>query len=478
MLKKLLGIVVLGLFLSSNAYAEKSYLGIFNDFLSDNAQYIAENKIPNLKIVNICKDKKKYSKTWYKVGEKLWSLPKHESDTACENRPGGVFGIKNNLKIKFYKGRSNIPWDAKPNFDTMFYYGYVQLYDDRGFKKIGSKPSKEPYKFSFDLKEDKDVKKEIQNTGLLSYLLYENGKITVDEKTPKDRFDIFYDDDTQWTSASMGKSITSYVIGHCICEGYIDSVDTKLNDWPLIQNSLYYDQKLIDLLNMAAGDQKYSKMKLTKGGKWSKNPNRNTVRFHMEKGIFKNTKGKAKKSKYNYSNIVSNILINYASFKSGENFQNLLDKIFISKAKVENPVSFKVMHSRSVQGKYKVDEKNDGAIRYSFMASRYDYLRIAKAILDDWQNDTCVGKYLKTIHKNKIPKNHEQKDNKSDWFNPKSYAGQFHTDYAGFKDKTIMGMGGAGGQSIIIDFEKGRIVAISSIHLNYNWHKIAISKFK
>ena len=35
----------------------------------------------------------------------------------------------------------------------------------------------------------------------------------------------------------MGKSITSYVIGHAICEGYIDSVDAKLNDWPLIENS-------------------------------------------------------------------------------------------------------------------------------------------------------------------------------------------------------------------------------------------------
>jgi hypothetical protein len=41
-----------------------------------------------------------------------------------------------------------------------------------------------------------------------------------------------------------------------------------------------------------------------------------------------------------------------------------------------------------------------------------------------------------------------------------------------------MGMGGAGGQSILIDFEKGRIVVISSIHLNYNWYKIAISKHK
>ena len=463
-MKKLLGIIVLGLLLNTGAYADKEFLENFNDFLSDNAQYIAENKIPNLKIVNFCKDEKKYSKKWYNAG--------------CENRPGGVFGIKNNLKIKFYKDRSNIPWDGKPNFDTLLYYGFISLYDDSGFKKIGSKPSKDPYKFSFDLKEDKDVKKEIQKTGLLSYLLYENGKITVDEKTPKDRFGIFFDDDTEWTSNSMGKSMTSYVIGHTICERYIDSVDTRLNDWPLIQNSLYYDQKLIDLLNMAAGDQKYSKINLTKGGKWSKNANKNTVRFHMEKGIFNNTKGKARKSKYNYSNIVSNMIINYASFKSGENFQNLLDKIFISKAKIENPTYFKVMHTNSVQGHYNVDEKNDGAIRYSFKASRYDYLRIAKAMLDDWQNNTCVGKYLKKIHKNKIPKNDEWADNKSSWFNPKSYAGQFHTDYNGFKNKAVMGMDGANGQTIIIDFEKGRIVAISSIHNNYNWHKIVISKLK
>ena len=29
--------------------------------------------------------------------------------------------------------------------------------------------------------------------------------------------------------------------------------------------------------------------------------------------------------------------------------------------------------------------------RYSFYATRYDYLRIGKRILDDWNNDTCVG---------------------------------------------------------------------------------------
>jgi hypothetical protein len=463
-MKKLLGIIILGLLFSGNAHAEKSYLKNFNKFLSKNSKYLEEYPIKGLKHVNICKDEKKYSKKWYNAG--------------CENRPGGVFQIKNTLDINFYKDRNNIPWDKKPNYDTLLYYGFVSISDDSGFKNIGSKGSKVPYKFSFNLREDYDVKKEIQETGLLSYLLYENGKITIDEITSKNRFGIIFNDNTRWTSNSMGKSIASYVVGHTICEGYIGGTDSKLNDWSLIKNSLYHNQKILDLLNMAAGDQKYSKLGLTKGGKWSKNPNRNTIKFHMEKGIFKKTLGKKSKSKWNYSNIVSNMLISYASFKSGENFQNLLDKIFISKAKLENPAGFKVMHTDTVQGNYKVDERNDGAIRYSFTASRYDYLRIAKAMLDDWQNDTCVGKYLKKLHKNKIPKNDQWKDNTSSWFNPKSYAGQFHTDYSGLKDRSIMGMDGASGQSIIIDFDRSRIVVINSIHQNYNWKKIAHSVIK
>ncbi len=58
-------------------------------------------------------------------------------------------------------------------------------------------------------------------------------------------------------SHSMGKSLVSYVTGHAICEGYIDSVNVKLNDWPLIQNTLYEDAVLLDLLNMKGGDQKW-----------------------------------------------------------------------------------------------------------------------------------------------------------------------------------------------------------------------------
>ena len=135
--------------------------------------------------------------------------------------------------------------------------------------------------------------------------------------------------------------------------------------------------------------------------------------------------------------------------------------------------------NNSILKEYKVKDE-DGPIRYSFRASRYDYLRIAKAMLDDWQNDTCVGKYLKTIHERRIPKNNKWKDDNSHDLNSKSYAGFFHTNYSGIssKKRNVMGMSGFGGQSIVIDFDKGRINVINSMHTNYNWKKIAHSVIK
>ena len=55
------------------------------------------------------------------------------------------------------------------------------------------------------------------------------------------------------------------------------------------------------------------------------------------------------------------------------------------------------------------DLKKFGHKRYTFFATRYDYLRLAKAMLDDWQNDTCVGKYLKNIFENRIVKSVKKK---------------------------------------------------------------------
>ena len=47
--------------------------------------------------------------------------------------------------------------------------------------------------------------------------------------------------------------------GHAICKGYIDNGINHIVTMPMIENTLYNNQKLIDLLNMNAGDQKYVK---------------------------------------------------------------------------------------------------------------------------------------------------------------------------------------------------------------------------
>ena len=103
------------------------------------------------------------------------------------------------------------------------------------------KGSESHYKFQSNLSEDKDVLKEFKNnknTGIISYLLFENDKIVIDvSDIPKKVSSGHTILDGLLPSHSMGKSLVSYVTGHAICEGYIDSVNVKLNDWPLIKKT-------------------------------------------------------------------------------------------------------------------------------------------------------------------------------------------------------------------------------------------------
>ena len=265
---------------------------------------------------------------------------------------------------------------------------------------------------------------------------------------------------------SVGKSMVSYVAGHAICGGYIDSVNSRLNDWPLVENTLYYDQKLIDLLNMKAGDRKYvqsSDLRI-------KNIGFNGVSYRHDTeeymSVFKKTK-KNKNAPFNYSQMATELILNYVLFKTGDDFEKILEKTFKEKAKIEDSVFFfKVRNSSKQRG----DANNQ------FMATRYDYLRIAKAMLDDWQNDTCVGKYLKTLWENRVDTENDKRrkeGKKVSWVYASGYAGQFRTHFEGIsKKRPVMAMHGRGGQQIVIDFERSRIVAVNSLFLNYNYERI------
>jgi len=348
------------------------------------------------------------------------------------------------------------------------------LIDYRGWVIIGSK---DHYKFQSNLREDKDVLKEFKknkDTGIISYLLFENDKIVIDvADIPKKISSGEYIIDGLLPSHSMGKSLVSYVTGHAICEGYIDSVNVKLNDWPLIKDTLYEDAVLLDLLNMKGGDQKWVGERRNIGSDnriKGEKPEENVNVIGLVKVKDKYLRG-TEKSKliYNYSALTTNVIMNYVKHKAGDNWDKLLHNVFNEHVKVKNNVQFQKSRRYG----------DFVSARYSFYADRYDYLRIAKTMMEDWHNDTCAGKYLKTIYENRIKKKDNIKDFTDVGLYTKSYGGQFHFDVFGLKkSRKIIGLSGFAGQNILIDLDNKRIIVVNSLYRNYNWKKIVYKKIK
>ena len=442
-MNKILGIIVLSLLMSGNAYAS---INSFNKWLYDNGHYELVEKIEK----EICKSLDK--------GD-----PKYNTNL-CH-----LDFYKNNLDIKLYKGSWKVPYEQNPNRDTLIYYNYKNLFSHFNgdsntyqFNRYEVKPNDKPYEFNFNKRKDKFVEKQMQKKALLSYLYFQNNEILIDEISPKNRFGDFVDNETKLRSNSVGKSMVSYVLGHAICEGYIEGIDSTINNWPAISNTLYEGQKIIDLLNMRAGDQKYVNDRgIVKMSGFDTDIKSISNTMNM---VFRNSK--KSKSKYNYNQLVTYIIFNYILHKTGDDFQKILNKTF-QKAKIKNSIYF---------NRLKEQTKNGNASNM-FFASRYDYLRIAKAIMEDYQNDTCVGKYLKEIHERRIKKNVKDTNFEEPGYGSTStYGGQFHMDYPGLKNRVIFGMSGYGGQAILIDVENSRIVVVNSIHYNNTKYKYNVKK--
>ena len=463
-MKKILIILISVIFFQNNLLAEDYETQDFSKF----NQWLLENN---------------YSQYLRGEGGKfdICTLYKKNSDAwlneECGNYPEGKMRLMNNLKIETYGGRWAIPSKKDPkNRDTLIYYNYKNLFSHFNgdsntyqFGRYEAKPSSKIYKFNNNAKENKFVQKEMQKKAILSYLYFQDDQILIDELTPKDRFGDFVKNETKLRSNSVGKSMVSVVLGHAICEGYIESLDSKINDWPMLKNTLYDNQKIIDFLNMNVGDYKY----INDGGPVKDySYDVDTKSIHATINSFFRNSEKAK-PKYNYTQFLPNVIFNYVKFKSGNDFQNLLDKAF-QKAGIENSVYFNKLK----------DPTEHGNAHNMFFASRYDYLRIAKSIIEDYQNDTCLGKYYKEIYKQRIEKKNKGTKHEDPPFSPgKSYGGYFHMDYAGLKDKVIFGMSGYGGNTLIMDMENSRIVVLNSIpwsnkKYKYNVKKLLIEPFK
>ena len=393
---------------------------------------------------DVCEHEKKYSHVWYN----------NNCDDNLLQSTGQKSKIVKNTPWKGYPyNSSEIPENARPDYKILKYYLKKYINDGKnneGFK-IKVKGTDNYKKLNFKLTSDDYVKKQLNKTAMLSFLMYENGNITIDEITPKERFGKTFKNETLYVSHSVGKSLISYVTGHAICKGYISGINHKLNDWPVLENTLYYDQPIINLLNMASGDQFYvdTMSGLKNSNRWVNSVSMKSV---MRKELKDSKRGKLK---YNYSNLDTNIVASYVLYKMGnKEFKKLLNEILVDKVGIEHKV--------------KAFRKNGNSITYSYFASRYDYLRISIAILEDWNNNTCEGQYLKSLYENRVDK--KRRNIGIDGYSmTKSYSGQFHTDIAGIEDRPIFVMDGFGGQSHVIDFEKNKIISIMAIHRDYDW---------
>jgi hypothetical protein len=337
-MNKILGIIILCLLLSSKAFAESEK----------------------------CKSFPKYSNNWYYNN--------------CD---------KQNSKVKTWGGNSQIPEEYKnPNLETLRYH--FLTYNKRGKSyQFYTEPSSQPTALKFNIKKEpkitKKIVKKMQSTGLISYLMYEDGEIVIDQLSPPERFGDVIDNDTMIYSMSLGKSLGGYLMGHAICEGYVNSLSSTLADWPILKGTLLETATVQDLINASTGDQKYIKDNYLSSGR----DIGDLTITNIAKTELANTK--PAKKRFSYSQFSPNVALNYISFKTGHKFSSFINNVLKDHVGLAARLEFNGTGIES-----------EGVIQSNFKATRYDTLRIGIAILNDWNSDTCIGNYLKDVYANRV----------------------------------------------------------------------------
>lgn len=392
-----------------------------------------------------------------------------------------ISGCVTTTGVKLYPGY-DLPERAYPNKETLEVYLNRYINDAYSRVPVKSEGSLNPQIFKKSIKNEPLINHEIENTALISYALIENNEIKIDLISPAERFGKIVKNDTPLLANSISKSIVSYMLGHAICKGYIDNLQQDMSDWTLLDNTLYKNKRIFDLINMTAGDQFY----ITKNSGTLINPRQSpgnslnpysnsqgNVNNRSISGIMKNEllNSKTGEKTFNYTSLPPKVILNYIIYKTGNEFPKFYNNIFQNYIKTEYPVIF--LDNNYFRSESLVT-KDDGSANAIFYLTRYDYIRFANTILNDWHNDTCVGKYLKTIMANKVSKGVGDWREDSTFGTPKSYGGFFHFDYdyPGLRGKNIIGMDGYGGQMILINLDENRIIVTNAIHLNYDYKRI------
>jgi len=358
----------------------------------------------------------------------------------------------------------------------------IQMYKDYNYSSDGSENYQKLETKLQNSKLSKLVEKKLKNrdkTGLVNYILFENGKIVVDQNNYNKEI---IKNNSLLRSNSMGKSMVSYVIGHGICKGYIDNVNVKLSDWEILNDTLYADNTLLQVLNMTAGDHNFVGEKIYRQfkdssdgavfGKGNNTIQKTSIAQNMNKW-FRGTKKKRENSPYNYSALATHVAINYliSKFENAKEYEKFLTTIFRDHIGVKDRVSF-------LKTSWSSADFNEGNSRFTFFATSHDYLRIANTIIKDFNSKSCIGNYLRTLYDNRVNKNHDGYSAHQSAAYTKQYGGQFHMSFIGLKNRVIFAMDGAGGQQIVMDMENGTVILVNSVDHHYDWKKLVYDIIK
>jgi len=100
-----------------------------------------------------------------------------------------TFALPVHAQVHDY-GTWSIPENPKPtpNKETLDFYLKRYLTDYTKFGSYAAERAKAPSPLARDIRKEEQVVTALKETSLLSYLLYENGKIVVDEISPSERF--------------------------------------------------------------------------------------------------------------------------------------------------------------------------------------------------------------------------------------------------------------------------------------------------
>ena len=327
-----------------------------------------------------------------------------------------------------------------------------------------------------DNPKSESLTRELAEGYILSYLYYDNGSLVYDGVAAAGRFSVDIDDKSTFFTHSTGKSIVSYLIGHAICDGYIDSVDEPV-DWPMMSETLYQGQPLRNLLDMRAGDAHLYDEDTNRLLSAPKQPHHRHMGLDTMADLLNGTEPKG--NSYHYNNALTDIIASYLAYKTGEDYDEFIRTVFQDRIKIQNKVLFQLhpkTHTNRKRSPYFGDMQTRAS--YSFQITRKDLLRVAITMLSDYQSGNCVGQYLKDLQERAKRHSHYGKTPTFLHNLSKKYGGQIYWDFEGMRGRNILGTDGNNGQYMLIDLDSARVLVVNSASQMYDTRHFILNPIK